>query len=65
MIFAFKNDKKKETEIVSKITTASIFIGQVVSYLDICLVSTQSWEFVEYKEWHYDLAYHHHGGGHG
>ena len=65
MISALKNDKKKEKNIVRKITIASIFTRQVVSYSEICLVSTLSWEFVKYEEWRRDLAYHHHGGGHG
>ena len=57
--------KKKETKIVIKITTALILTGQVVSYSEIRLVSTLAWEFVKYEEWRRDLAYHHHGGGHG
>ena len=71
--------KKKETKIASKITTASIFTGQVASYSEICLVSTPSWDllllhgiclysfmgFVKYKKWLSDLPYQHHGGSHG
>ena len=40
--------KKKETKISSKITTASILTGQVALILENCQVFTPLWEFVKY-----------------